>query len=386
MSIHYRICLITGSYPPLRCGVGDYVSQLARTLAARGNEVHVITSKSAGNGGGGEIVHAVVSRWTPLAMYRLLRTIRALRPEVVHMQYPTNGYGYQIGPQALVMLCRLSGMKVITTSHEFIRARFLRKLSLIPLFLFSHALIFTSEEERVAISISMPWLRSKFSRSSTIIPVGTNIPVEAHHEKLPAGSRTVSFFGLFFPGRLIELVIDVFREISHRMPDVRFRFIGDVHPLHEDYFQTIRSYAERELPDGRFEWFTGRSPEEISHALSASAVCLLPYPDGATFRRTTLIAALALGIPVVTTRSDLTPKLLIEGQPVLFGNDRKHMAEQVIQVLSDHELAALISGKARKIAGMFSWDRIATDHLKAYERIVPDRSHRGKINEPGNDI
>ena len=370
MSTHYRICLITGSYPPLRCGVGDYASQLARALAAGGNKIHVITSHNVEQGSGEVTVRAVVRRWTIKGMPGLLRAIRNIHPDLVHLQYPTNGYGYRLGPQALVMLCRFTGVKIITTSHEFIRARFLRRLSLIPLFLFSHGLIFTSEEERTSVGTAMPWLRNKLNRASTIIPVGTNIPVDASPGRHPGSGKTVSFFGLFFPGRMIELVIDVFGEISRRMPEVRFLLIGDIHPLHKDYYRKIRDYASQELPDSRLEWFMGRSSEEISHALASSSVCLLPYPDGATFRRTTLIAALALGIPVVTTRSDLTPEQLREGQPVLFGSGQKQLAEQVMQVLADPGLAMQLSGNARRIAAGFSWDRIVKDHLGAYARVV----------------
>ena len=43
------------------------------------------------------------------------------------------------------------------------------------------------------------------------------------------------------------------------------------------------------------------SAEETTAALAASDVLIQPYPDGASTRRTSLMAGLALGLPVVTT-------------------------------------------------------------------------------------
>jgi glycosyltransferase involved in cell wall biosynthesis len=370
MTFPQTICLITGSYPPLRCGVGDYASQLAAALAGRGEQVTVVTSPGSGQPSGPEAVLALTDRWGVFAMPRLLRRIQNLRPDIVHLQYPTNGYGYRLGPQALVMLCRLAGLRVITTSHEFIRARLLRRLSLIPLFLFSHALILTSDEERAAIIDAMPWLRKKIDRASFIIPVGTNIPQVPVQEGTGDIGKTVAFFGLFYPGRMIETVVETFREVARERPDVRFRFIGDVHPLHQDYFRSIRSFAEKELPADRIEWIMGKTPREVALALSSSSVCLLPYPDGATFRRTTLMAALSLGVPIVTSRSAVTPRLLVDGQNILFAADRDRMAAGIVRVLADSALAARLSAHARELSGLFSWDRIVEDHLQAYDALT----------------
>ena len=41
-----RIGLITGEYPPMQGGVGDFTQELGKGLAALGHDVHVITDKS----------------------------------------------------------------------------------------------------------------------------------------------------------------------------------------------------------------------------------------------------------------------------------------------------------------------------------------------------
>ena len=42
-----RVGLVTGEYPPMQGGVGDFTRQLGQALAALGVETHVITTPAA---------------------------------------------------------------------------------------------------------------------------------------------------------------------------------------------------------------------------------------------------------------------------------------------------------------------------------------------------
>lgn len=41
-----KIYFIVGSFPPMKCGVGDYTFNLANELSNFSNDVHVITSNN----------------------------------------------------------------------------------------------------------------------------------------------------------------------------------------------------------------------------------------------------------------------------------------------------------------------------------------------------
>ena len=43
-----RVLFVTGEYPPMQGGVGDYTWSLGSALSARGVDVHVLTSHEAG--------------------------------------------------------------------------------------------------------------------------------------------------------------------------------------------------------------------------------------------------------------------------------------------------------------------------------------------------
>ena len=42
-----RVLLVTGEYPPMQGGVGDYTRELGIALVALGVEVHVLTARAA---------------------------------------------------------------------------------------------------------------------------------------------------------------------------------------------------------------------------------------------------------------------------------------------------------------------------------------------------
>ena len=70
--------------------------------------------------------------------------------------------------------------------------------------------------------------------------------------------------------------------------------------------------------------------------LKASAVALQPFPDGISTRRTSAMAPLALGVPVVSTDGFLTDAVWREGDVVLASSGRPvELARLCLEVLSD---------------------------------------------------
>src|SRR5262245_2539458 len=118
-----RVLLITGSFPPMRCGVGDYTSHLAHALAARGGvEVGVLTSREAASGATADLqLFPIIDGWRFTELPRILRVLRSWRPDVIHVQYPTKGYRRRLLPVLLPLICRTAGFRVAQTWHEYRR-------------------------------------------------------------------------------------------------------------------------------------------------------------------------------------------------------------------------------------------------------------------------
>ena len=86
---------MTGSFPPMKCGVGDYSYNLAKSLAACAEiQIGVLTSVFDSNESGWEglEVFPIMKSWGLAETLRVIKIIRYWLPDILHIQYPTQGY------------------------------------------------------------------------------------------------------------------------------------------------------------------------------------------------------------------------------------------------------------------------------------------------------
>jgi glycosyltransferase involved in cell wall biosynthesis len=108
-------------------------------------------------------------------------------------------------------------------------------------------------------------------------------------------------------------------------------------------------------------------PGELSAYLLAGDVALLPYGDGASARRGSLLACAAHGLPIVSTRP--------AGEEVAayvsaVAADADHLAEAVLRVWRD---PTALRGASSALAECMSWPRIADRHVEVYRRLLYSR-------------
>jgi glycosyltransferase involved in cell wall biosynthesis len=92
-------------------------------------------------------------------------------------------------------------------------------------------------------------------------------------------------------------------------------------------------------------------PRAVSHHLAACDVMLQPYPDGVSSRRTSVMAALAHGRPVVTTIGELSERIWQQGAGVIGCpvGDVEALARGCATVVSTPSERARLSAEARTI-------------------------------------
>ena len=141
--------------------------------------------------------------------------------------------------------------------------------------------------------------------------------------------------------------------------------VGASDPTNYAYLQEVESLIRALGLEERVQW-TGRQTEaEVAADLNACDVLLMPYADGASPRRGTLIAALANGCAIITTTPQTPLPELHDGQDLLYTPPGAvaAMAAAVERLADDPGLRATLRAGARRASEQFRWSQIAAEHF-----------------------
>jgi glycosyltransferase involved in cell wall biosynthesis len=221
-----------------------------------------------------------------------------------------------------------------------------------------------------------------------LIPIGSNIPVQ-----LPAGyDRTawrarygiasddflLAYFGFLNASKGGETLICALHKLAIERPAginphllMVGGQVGSSDPTNRAYLHRVESLTERLGLGPRVQW-TGFTPsEEVSANLRAADVCVLPYRDGASFRRGSFMAALAHGLPIVSTQPRVPLPELRDGESLLLvrSEDPDVLAAAVARLALDPALQRRLSNGAVELSRQFTWDRIAARTTEFFDRL-----------------
>jgi glycosyltransferase involved in cell wall biosynthesis len=108
--------------------------------------------------------------------------------------------------------------------------------------------------------------------------------------------------------------------------------------------------------------------ERIAELMAGSLAAYLPYPDGASYRRGSLLAALTNGLPVITTVTTSTPPGMTD--VVLPATGPAEALMHLERLYSSPGEVSALSRGARQFANRFSWTEIAREHEQVYNQTL----------------
>jgi glycosyltransferase involved in cell wall biosynthesis len=202
------------------------------------------------------------------------------------------------------------------------------------------------------------------------VPVGSNLPDrrdqrEARRRMLGVGPDTLvlATFGGDHPTRLLDYVVAAANAIVATRAVILLHLGAGERPLVDLDTRVVLHRPGRQ------------SDEEVAADLSAADLYLAPFRDGISTRRTTFIAALQHGLPVVgtdgpNTEADLRKQTeAIQWAPA---SDREAFVEAARRLASDEESRTSSATAARAMFDEhFDWDLIAARILAALTRARP---------------
>ena len=148
--------------------------------------------------------------------------------------------------------------------------------------------------------------------------------------------------------------------------------VGASDPTNHAYLLRVQALVDQHGLSDRVRWTGYTAAAEVSANFFASDIALLPYRDGASFRRGSLMAAIAHSMPVISTEPMVTIPELRDGENISLVPVRspEALAEAVTRLWQQPAQLGKLSQGARTLAGQFTWDAIADRHLEIYRELV----------------
>lgn len=391
-----RIGLITGEYPPDRGGVGDFTHHLGRSLTTLGHQVHVLTSlpqshsdaqepsRPTGTARGGS-VHRVLEDWGFGCWRRILAWSRSLELDVLDIQYQAAAYAMH--PAINFVPRRRRRPILAVTFHDlkvpylFPKAGPLRRWMVYLLARRADGVIVTNREDQLTLSDLKP-LPANLAR----IPIGSNIPLHLPRDYDRAVERAnrgvgrddilLGYFGFLNQSKGGETLIEVLHLlVEEGMPAHLLKIggrAGSSDPTNRAYADRIDALIATYGLQERVHWTGYVRAEEVSASLMAVDLCVLPYRDGVSFRRGSLLACLTHERAIITTRPAVALPEVKNGENMLMVEPENPaaLARAVRQVVSDPTAQAQLEAGARSLASHFTWDQIATRTVQFFDALL----------------
>lgn len=341
--------VLTGEYPPQEGGVSDYSRLVARGLAETGDRV-VVWAPPSSNGQPSSDSTVDVRRLPDRFGRRSWRMIagaleRATGPHRVLVQYVPHAFGWKGANLPFCLWLRARRRDHVWVMFHEVAYPFearggLRRNVLAAINRMMASLVGGAAERTfVSIPAWQPGVEAVTRKGTplTWLPVPNTIEATADRRKadeisarLGQGQPLVGHFGTY-GGLIAPLVTAAIVSLLGRTK-YRVLLLGrgsreacaamlDMHPD-----LTGRVYATGSL-----------NAEEVSQHIRACTVMMQPYVDGISSRRTSAMAALAHGVPIVTTEGPLSEPVWRESGAVVLvpAGDADGFAKAVASVASD---------------------------------------------------
>jgi glycosyltransferase involved in cell wall biosynthesis len=380
-------------------GIGAFTQELAKALADQGHEIHIITSRAARpeqkkrslwdarepHDIGFAQLHPHVGRWRWSALSTIAQVAIRYELDVINLQFQAAAYDMHV-PAMNLLAWRLRGLaKTVVTFHDlrvpylFPKAGRIRAWTLERLANSADGIIVTNGadfESLKAAKIEENGMRQ--------IPIGSNIAAMQTAAALVTSARKdlgiapddclLGYFGFLSDSKGADTLV---RALDRLGSQYHLVFVGgrtgSSDPDNNEAFLTKLELLVEELDLGQRVHWTGFLPAtEVSAYLRAADIMVLPYRDGVSLRRGTLMAVLAHGRPLITTEPTAACPEMVHRDNVWLTpvDDDGQLADAIQTLAADPGLRMRLGQAALQLSQEFTWDRIAEQTAGYFRELI----------------
>jgi glycosyltransferase involved in cell wall biosynthesis len=388
-----RVLFITGEYPPMQGGVGDYTQSLGSAIAAFGVDVHVLTNVKAGRSPsaprGVSTVDPQIKTWGWNMHGQVRALVQSIQPHVVHIQYQAAAFDLHPAINLLPRYLhgRCPGPQVAVTFHDlrvpylFPKAGPLRWWSILEMARRSDLVIVTNAEDRDRLRVY-----DDLAETLKEIPIGANIEPDLPNDFNRDQQRSLwgvgpqdlllCYFGFVNASKGVDELIMAVAKLAANGAPVHLLMIGGQvgasDPSNTPYLKQVQALIAEQGVADRVHWTGFVEANQVSAHFGASDIAVLPYRDGVSFRRGSLMAAIAHGLPVVSTEPVVRIPEIIPGENLVVApvGSPDALAAAIDRLWSDPDQRLRLGAGSALLAQRFTWEAIAQQHVQAYRELI----------------
>lgn len=395
-----RIGLLTGEFPPMEGGVGAYTRELAKVLAALGHEVHILTSRRARPEDasrrlrdlnepidlGFAQLYPFIRQWRWPFLAQAADWAVRYELDLINIQYQAAAY-HMRSPAVNFAPWRLNGVvKTAVTFHDlrvpylFPKAGRLRETAVRFLARRAHGVIVTNQADYDTLC---PILHNPL----TLIPIGSNIPTytpmaaekTAVRQQLGLndGDCLLGYFGFLNESKGADTLLAALAQLDNH---THLLFIGGQTGASDSTNQAFLAELREQVAvlglADRVHWTGFVADAQVSTWLHAADMMVMPYRDGVSLRRGTLMAVLAHERPLITTFPQTPTPELVHQTHAWFvpSNDPPTLAAAIRTLQADPALRQRLGSGAGQAARLFGWEGIGEKTAVFFDRLLIDHS------------
>jgi len=379
-----KILLVPNSYPPQVGGLERVAADLAEELVEKGHNINVVTCVAGHSKK--EIVDSInvfrilypVPRppfkkmngayfsflvkfflwpiYATISFVNLAKIIQAMRPDIVNLHY--------IGDNALYVIIMkiLMRFKLVVSVHELRRGNRRLGRNLLIRITLGYADKVTSIS-RYSLASARRFY-PQIERKCTVIGDGIHLDQLEMNRSEIVDYRYILSARRFTFTKGVDILVRAFQLVHEKFPNLRLVLTGDGPEM-----QRCKDLAARcGIKD--FIDFFGFVERSMLMALYKGCE-LFVLPSRKEGFGIALLEAMAAGKPIVATRVGGVPEVVKEGENAILVEPEspRALAEGIIHLLKNSNLADRFGKRGMEIVKNFTWDKIVRKYIAVYNSV-----------------
>ncbi len=377
-----HIGILTGEYPPMQGGIGAYTSILAGELATQGNRVAVLSRIGTRSIRRDIEFYPSIIKWNFASLNAIRAWVGEQKPDIINLQFQTAAFN--MSPFIHLLPDVIQDVPIVTTFHDLRYPYLFPKAGGLRTWIVNHLV---SRSTGVIVTNQEDYERIGRTTKTALIPIGSNIlkplskKFDAHYWRDKAGTKPgnflIAYFGLLNRSKGIETLLESLNGLHENGIPARLVMVGggvgSSDKSNVKYAEEVQSKIEQMHLSDYVHW-TGYLEDEsdVGAYLAASDAVALPFTDGASYRRGSLMAPIRYGCAIVTTEPQVDIPLFRDGENMLLvpTGDSAALTNALKRLYETPEQGQRLRKGAAALSKNFEWPQIAKQTVEFFQQVL----------------